>query len=154
ADALHRGSELFGFDARFHESAAAEFHVEHEAVEIFRQFLAHRAGDDERLRWDRAGDVAQCIKLFVSRADVDGLSHHDYTDLVELFEGAFIIKVYVETGDTFEFIWRATSDAESASRNHRYPHIIASEQRSEHERDLVADTAGGVFVDLRRRTLR
>ena len=58
------------FRARFHERAAAEFHVEHEPIEILRQLLAHDARDDQRLRRHRAGDVAQGVEFLVRRADV------------------------------------------------------------------------------------
>jgi hypothetical protein len=44
------GEQLRASVQRFHEGAAAEFHVEHEGVEPFGQLLAHDAGGDERDR--------------------------------------------------------------------------------------------------------
>src|SRR5207244_4308840 len=63
ADVRHRFGELFGFLFRFHERAGPEFNVEHQAIEIFRELLAHNARDDERLRWHRPRHTPQCVHL-------------------------------------------------------------------------------------------
>ena len=74
--------------------------------------------------------------------------------LFELLRSRGFVEVDVEAGNAFEFVERAAGDAEAAAGDHRHPDIVAGEQGREDERDLVADAAGGVFVDLRRRTLR
>ena len=63
----HRGRELLRLRSRFHERAAAEFHIEHQPIETFRELLAHDAGDDERLRRHRAGHIAQRVEFLVGR---------------------------------------------------------------------------------------
>ena len=82
------------------------------------------------------------------------MSDHENADAFQLSQGAPLVDVNVEAGNAFELVERAAGNAEAASGNHRDPVFIAGEQGSEHERCLVADAAGGVFVDLRRRTLR
>ena len=153
-NAYHRSSKLFRLAAGFHESAAAEFHVEHEPIEAFRQLLAHDACYNQRLGRDCSGHVAQCIKFLVSRTDVLRLSNHEDADLVELLERAPFIEIHIESGNAFEFVERSTGEAEPATGNHRHPHFIAGTERRHHQRGLVANAAGGVFVDLRRRFFR
>ena len=58
ANARHRGGELLGIFLRFHERAAAKFHIEDQTIEIFSELSAHDARDNERLRRHRAGHVA------------------------------------------------------------------------------------------------
>src|SRR4029079_15022962 len=96
-DRCHGLGEFRRFSSRFHERAAAEFHVEHKAIETLGQFLAHDAGDDERLRWHRAGDIAQRVELLVRRADIGSLPDHEKTDFLELPEGARFLEVDLET---------------------------------------------------------
>ena len=52
-------------------------------------------------------------------------------------------------GNALEFIERAAGNAEPPAANHRHPDFVAGQQRREHERDLVADAARGMLVDLR-----
>jgi hypothetical protein len=54
---------LLGSFFRFHERAAAKFHIQHQAIETFRELLAPDTGNEERLRRDRASHIAQRVKL-------------------------------------------------------------------------------------------
>ena len=52
--------------------------------------------------------------------------------------------------NTLQLIQRATREAEPATRDHRNPHALASQQRREDQRDLVAHPAGRMFVHFGR----
>ena len=83
-----------------------------------------------------------------------GLADHEQADLVELFESAFLVNVHVETGNAFQLVERAASDAKTAAGNHRHPDLVAREQGREHERNFIAHATRRMFVDFRRRILR
>src|SRR5439155_14642697 len=118
AGVRHRFGELFGFLFRFHERAGSEFNVEHQAIEIFRELLAHNTRDDERLRWHRPRLIPQCVKLFVGRTNVLSFSDHKDTDLIQLLERAFFIQVDIKSWDALQFVERAAGNAGSAAGNH------------------------------------
>src|SRR5205814_8960746 len=113
----HGRRDLLRFLPRLHERAAPKFHVEHQAIEIFRQLLAHDAGHDQRLGRHRARDVAQSIELLIGGTNVVRLSDHENADALQLRERPTFVDVNVEPGDAFEFIECATSDGETAARN-------------------------------------
>ncbi len=104
------------------------------------------------MRRHRASHVAQRVKFFVGRTNVFRLADHEHADFLKLLERTFFVQVHVETRNAFQFIERAAGNSEAAIGNHRHPDFIARQQRREHERNLVAHAAGGMFVDLRRRT--
>ena len=56
-----------------------------------------------------------------------------------------------KSGDRFELVERAAGVAEPAAGHHRHDRAARGRQRREDERDLVADAAGRVLVDRRRR---
>jgi hypothetical protein len=125
ADAYHRVSELLSVGPLLHERAAAVFHIEHQSIKILRQLFAHDAGYDQWLRWHRAGYISQRVKFFVSRTNIGGLSDHEDMDLLQLFEGAGFIEIHVESRDAFELVQRASGNSKPATRNHRYPRLVA-----------------------------
>ncbi|MCU0751470.1 MAG: hypothetical protein MUC40_00295 [Akkermansiaceae bacterium] len=133
ADGDHAGGERFGFVLRLHEGAAAEFHIEHQAVERLGEFFGHDRGGDQRDGRHGAGDVAQGVQFAVGRAEALGLTHHGDADLPELGGGLPESEVNVETGDRFEFVERAAGDAQTAAGNHRHPATGAGHQRREHQ---------------------
>ena len=59
-------------------------------------------------------------------------------------------EIGAEAGDRFELVERAAGGAEAAAGDHRHLQIAAGQERRERQRDLVADAAGRVLVDLRR----
>jgi len=151
---------LAGFDHEFgeegrvlfalHESAGAGFHVEHERVDAFGELLAHDGGADQIRAFDRAGDVAQRIELAVSGRDFGGLSDHGAAasgeHTAEIGDG----KIHIEAGNCFELVERAAGVTESAAADHGNGYTGSGSERSEHERSLVANAAGGVLVDFAR----
>ena len=60
----------------FHERARAGFHVEHERIDSFRQFLAHDGRADQVWTLDRAGDVAEGVEFAIGGSDLGGLADH------------------------------------------------------------------------------
>ena len=121
------------FVTRFHERALTESYIEHEPIEIFRQFLTHDAGDDEGPRRHGAGDVTQRIKFFVCQTNLGCLSNHKNADALELFDRARSIQVHIEARNAFEFIKRAASNIQTASGNHWHPKVITGQQRCQNE---------------------
>ncbi len=142
----HEFGEEDGVFLFFHERAGAGLHVEHERVGALRQFLAHDRGADEVRTLDRAGNVAQCVQLAIRRSDLLGLANHGASagleNAMELGHG----ETYAKSGNGFEFVERASGVAQSAAANHGDVEAAGSDQRSQHERSLVADAAGGVLV--------
>ena len=67
-------------------------------------------------------------------------------DLLELGRA----QIRAKAGDRFELVERAAGRAEAAAGDHRHLQVAAGQQRRERQRNLVADAAGRVLVDLRR----
>ena len=132
----------------FHEGALAELHVEHERVDALGEFLAHDAGADERDALDGAGDIAERVELLVGGHDLRRLADHGAADLLQ--DGAELghAEVDLEARDGLELVERAAGVAETAAAHHRDLEAAGYGERGEDERDLVADAAGGVLVDL------
>ena len=59
-----------------------------------------------------------------------------------------------EPGNRLELVERAAGVAERPTGHHRHGDAERRDERREHERDLVADAAGGVLVDARPRDVR
>ena len=57
-------------------------------------------------------------------------------------------QVDAEAGDALQLVEGAAGVAEAAARHHRHPDAAHRRERRERERDLVADAAGRVLVDL------
>ncbi len=57
-------------------------------------------------------------------------------------------QAYAKPGNGFEFVERASGVAQSAAADHGDEEASGSDQRSQHERGLVADAAGGMLVHL------
>jgi hypothetical protein len=63
-------------------------------------------------------------------------------------DGTCDVEVDGEAGDRLELVERAARVAEAAARDHRHGHAAGRDERREADRDLVADAAGRVLVDL------
>ena len=151
AEPDHRLRQLELALERREERAAAALHVEHEAGEILRELLAHDARGDERDGLDRRRRVAQRVHLPVGRRDLRRLADQRAADRVELRRASRQREVGAEPG-----MDSSLSSVPPVWPRPR-PDIIGTatpsdgDERREHERDLVADAAGGVLVDARAR---
>ena len=63
-------------------------------------------------------------------------------------------EVGAKAGNGFELVERAAGVAERAAGHHRHGDVERRDERREHERHLVADAAGRVFVDARASEVR
>ena len=147
----HRVCQFAGVGLGLHERSTAEFHVQHERVQIFRQFFGKNGRDDERDAGHGAGHVAERVKFFVRRNHAVGLAADDTTDVLDLLNDFPGGQQGFEAGNGIEFIECAAGDAEAAPGNHRHAKTQAREQRRERERHLVANAAGGMLVHQRSR---
>ncbi len=140
--------EFAGFVDIFHKSAVAEFDVEDEAVDIFREFFAHDARRDQGDGFDGGGDIAQCVEFAVGGNEVAGLTGHDEAaglkDLLKAFGG----EVGGEAGDGFEFIEGSARVSESASTDHRDVVSGGCDDGCEDQGGFVTDAARGMFIDF------
>ncbi len=136
------------------ERARSALHVEHEAVEILRELLAHDARGDERNRLDGRGGVAQRVHLLVGGRDLGRLADHRAAVLLDLCFRLGEREVGAEAGDRLELVERSTGVAERATGHHRHRDAERRDERREHERDFVADAAGRVLVDARAADVR
>ena len=144
----HEFGEEDGVFLLLHKSPRAGLYVEHERVGTFGQLLAHDGGADEIRTLDRAGNVAQRVQLAVSGSDFLGLANHGASTG---FENAMEFRhrqTDAESGDGFKFVERASGVAQTAAANHGDEEASGSDQRSKHERGLVADAARGVLVNF------
>ena len=129
-----------------HERGTAEFHVQHERIEAFSEFLGKNGRCDERDAGYGAGHVAKRVYFFIRRNHAVGLAADDTADFLDLLDDFFGGQQGFETRDGIQLVERAAGDAQAAPGNHRYTKAKAREQRRERERNLVANTAGGVLV--------
>ena len=123
-------------------------HVEHERVESLGQLLAHDAGRDERDRWHGAGDVAQGVELAIGRHEVGGGAADHAADIAADLLKLGRAEIRAKAGDGFELVERAAGRAEAAAGDHRHLQVAAGQQRRERQRNLVADAARRMLVDL------
>ena len=146
--------EGFGFGPRAHEGPAAEFHIEHEAVQAFSQFFAHDAGGDEGNAGHGPGDIPQSIEFAVGRAEARGLAGHESAEGLNLPHHFLTAQADPESRDAFQLVEGAPGDSETATGDHGDPQAIDGQQRGQHQGGFVADAAGGVFVHHRRTFVR
>ena len=130
----HQLGQMNGVSFLLHESAGAGFHIQHQSVDPFGDFLAHDRCADQRRTLDRAGHVAQRVHLFVGRHDLLRLPHQHHSA--------------IGTRNSFELVERAASVAKAASADHRYEQPPGSHNWRQDERCLVAHSTCGVFVDF------
>ena len=97
-----------------------------------------------------AGDVAQRVQPLVGGRDPLGLADQAHAELVDELANLLDREVDAEAGDRLELVERAAGVAEAAARHHRHRDAARGDRRRERDRDLVADAAGRVLVDLRR----
>jgi hypothetical protein len=82
---------------------------------------------------------------------LDAMSGIDSTGAAEpLHLGAVLLhrEVRAEAGDRLQLVHGAAGVAQPAPAHHGHRHAQAGDQRRQHDRNLVADAAGGVLVDL------
>ena len=129
-----------------HEGALPALDVEDERPRALGELLRQYRAGDERNRRNRAGHVPQRVELLVRRAYLLGLHRHGHADVgddgAERVEG----KRAAVAGDRLELVCRAAGDAEPPPRQGRDGDAARGRKRLHHERELVADAAGGVLV--------
>ena len=102
-------------------------------------------------RFDRGGGVAERVELAVGGRELGGLADHGDADAAELCGIDVEREVDAKTRDGFKLVERAAAVAETAAAHHGHGCAAGGDERGEDERDLVAHTSSGVFVDLHAR---
>src|SRR5207249_12246573 len=96
------------------------------------------------------GDAAQPVEFSVGWSDLSRLPNHGAAAGVQHATELRNREIYIEPWDRFELVECATGVAEAASADHRDDQPTRRCNRRQHERSLVAHTAGRVLVDLLR----
>ena len=134
----------------FMNAPLADLAVEHEAVDALGELLRHDRRRDQRQRLDRrrsrrAARTAACRPARSARSGRSGTRRARRRARRNRSTG----QVDAEPGDRLELVERAAGVAEAAARHHRHRDAARGDRRRERDRDLVADAAGRVLVDLR-----
>jgi hypothetical protein len=95
-----------------------------------------------------AGDVAQRVQPLVGRRDARGLADQAHAEFVDLAGEPLDLEIDAEPGDGLELVEGAAGVAQAAARHHRHRDAAGRDRGRQRDRDLVADPAGRVLVDL------
>ncbi len=147
--------ELAGARLVLHERAAADLHVEHEAVDPLGELLREDRRDDERDALDRRRDVAQRVDALVGGGDLRGLPDHARADLARRCRRSrsatsSVRKPGIASSlSSVPPVWPRPRPLTIGTGT---PHAATSGARQ--RRHLVADAARRVLVDLDARARR
>ena len=136
-----------------HEGAGAHLHVEHEVAQPGGELLGEDGGSDERHGLDRRRHVADAIEAFVGRRQVRRLADDGAARFARRLAEEIKARLGGIAGDRVELVQRAASVTEAPARDHRHVTAAGGEHGCEHEREIVADAAGGMLVDHRARQI-
>ena len=131
-----------------HEGPAADLHVEHQPVDPLGELLGQDGRDDEGDALDGRRHVAEGIDALVGGGDLRRLPDHAAAHLGHDAREVLGRELGREAGDGLELVERSAGVTEAAAAHHRDRDAARGDERGEGERDLVADAAGGVLVDL------
>ncbi|CCI52153.1 hypothetical protein BN13_150014 [Nostocoides jenkinsii Ben 74] len=146
AEVDHRASELAGVVDVLHERPRADLDVENERPGALGDLLGHDRGGDQRDGLDGPRDIAQRIQLLIRRGQAGAGRADHRAHVVELGEHRLIGHPGLPTADRLQLVEGAAGVAEPATGQLRHGHPEHRDERGERQRDLVADTAGRVFV--------
>src|SRR3984893_3321833 len=131
-----------------HERAGTHFDVEDKSVNAFRKLFAHYRAADQADVLDGAGRIAKRVNLLVRRSNFLCLTDEAHPTLLqhrtELIEG----QINVKSGNSFKLVQRAASVTQAAAADHGDRQPASSDDGSENQRGLIADSACRVLVDL------
>ena len=131
------------------EGAVAPLHVDHEALGALGQFLGENRAGDEREARDGAGLLAEGVEFGVRRGQGLALLDDRAANAGELRGEALDAHVALEAVEAAELVQGVDHVVVLDAAHHRDHDAAGHGERHEDEGGLVADAAGGVFVDLR-----
>ncbi len=149
-DAHHRLREAARILRRLHECAGADLHVEQQVRRADGELLAHDAGGNEGNGFHCGGDIAQRVRLAVGRRQVSGLRRKREAVAFEQAQKLIWTQLHPQPGDGFQLIHGAAGVAQAAPRHLGDRQAARRRERSDGQRDLVADAAGAMLVSHRR----
>ena len=142
----HNMCQCFGVFLCFHESAAAAFYVQHDAVRTSSNLFGHDAGSNERNAVYSACHIPQGIEFFVRRGQVVRLAHEYQMAGFAVSQRIFFRYAYLKTGNGFQFVNGAAGEAQTTTTHFYHRYTKRSYQRCQNQRCGVAYTAGAVFI--------
>ena len=151
AERDHQLRELESAVERLQKRSRAALHVEHEASQTLRELLAHDARRDQRNRLHGRRRVAKRVQPSIDRRDLSRLAQEHAPDAIQLSARQREREVAAKSRDRIELVERAACVPESAPGHHRHHDSHRRREWREHQRNLVAHAASGVFIDARSR---
>ena len=115
ADFDHGAAEFERGFPGAHERAGPPLHIQHKAVDVFGELLAHDAGHDERQARHRRGHIAECVEFLVGGRDFRRRADHAAADFIGDTAKFIQRKVRAKAINAFQFIERAAGWAEAAA---------------------------------------
>ncbi len=142
------GRQLAGISLRFHEGAAADFHVEHERADALRRSSC--SGSTPQIS-GMLSTVPVTSRSAYSRRSAGAISSVCPMSAQPVRRNVSRISSSVSCvrnpGNRLELVERAARVAQTSAGHHRNDRAAGGGKRRDHERRLVADAAGRVFVD-------
>jgi len=134
---------------RTHERAASGLHVVHDRLGAAGDLLRDDGSGYQADTRNRSGAIAQGVEFLIGRDEARALRCDCAPDAIDLRDERRRAQIRPHAGDRLEFVERAAGMSERAAREFRHGDAARSDERNDDERNSIADTAAGVFVDAR-----
>jgi hypothetical protein len=134
---------------RGREGAAADLHVQHQALQPGGQLLGQDAGGDQRHRFDRGRHVANGVQPPVGRRQVGRRADDGAAAVAQRVAQPGITGVDGVARQRLQLVQRAAGVAQATPADHRHPGAAGGQHRCQHQADTVAHAAGAVLVQHR-----
>src|ERR1019366_1146336 len=138
----HEFCEKNGVLFFFHERARTGLYIQHERIRTLGKLLAHDGCADQIRTFYRSSHVAQGVEFAIGGSDFLGLTDHRRATGLEHAMELGHRKSHAEARNGFELVERSTSMAQPAPADHRHVESAGSDERSKHERSLIAHATG------------